>query len=494
MPEEDIHFPHLTVRQTLEFAFKCKQTNPQLVNKYIDTMARVFGIDHVLDTLVGNKHVRGISGGERKRLSCIETLATDAVVVAWDGSTRGLDAAATVDYARSLRILTDVGRKATIVSLYQASEEVWDMMDKVLLLDEGRVIFQGPINEAKKYFVDELGYECSERRTTADFLTSVTNPSERRFRPGWENKVPRGADELEKAFRNSRHYQILMEEVENAGNLFGDDDSTHDEGGQDSPQNDGGVTALEDFRKGTLAQKAKYVRAASNYTISFPLQVSICLKRQWWQLMGNMGGLYIRFATTIINAFIMGSLFYAQPATSDGAFSRGGFMFYTVIFLGWIQLAELEEALGGRDIVGRHKSFAFVRPSAVTLARTVLDLPVVFMQAVAFYSIVYFMGGMKSTVSLTLIFQFENLCLLTLAQFGAYFTFLLFNYVVTIQLTGLYRMFASFSPTYEVAIRYCGLTVLIYIVFGGYTLPVQTLISHAPWFGWLSVSLIPFFS
>src|SRR5690606_35786341 len=112
---------------------------------------------------------------ERKRLSCIETLATDAVVVAWDGSTRGLDAAATVDYARTLRIITDVGRKATIVSLYQASEEVWDLMDKVVLLDEGRVIFQGPIAEAKRYFVEELGYYCAERRTTADFLTSITN-------------------------------------------------------------------------------------------------------------------------------------------------------------------------------------------------------------------------------------------------------------------------------------------------------------------------------
>ena len=108
-------------------------------------LAKVFGISHVMDTLVGNEHIRGVSGGERKRVSIIETLATDGVVVAWDGSTRGLDAAATVDYARSLRILTDVSRKATIVSLYQVSEEVWNYMDMVLLLDEGRMLFQGPI-------------------------------------------------------------------------------------------------------------------------------------------------------------------------------------------------------------------------------------------------------------------------------------------------------------------------------------------------------------
>ena len=73
---------------------------------------------------------------------------------------------------------------------------------------------------------------------------------------------------------------------------------------------------------------------------------------------------------------------------------------------------------------------------------------------------------------------------------GAFFTFFIFIYTVTIELTALYRMFASFSPTYEVAVRYCGLTLLIYIVFGGYTLPLKALMADAPWFGWLAVSAL----
>ncbi|KAI5806421.1 ABC transporter CDR4 [Peziza echinospora] len=447
MPEEDTHFPHLTVRQTLEFAFRCKLPRAQ-AERAISTMAKVFGISHVLDTLVGNEHVRGVSGGERKRLSCIETLATDAVVVAWDGSTRGLDASATVDYARSLRILTDVGRKATIVSLYQASEEVWELMDKVLLLDEGRMIFQGPIRDAKRYFED-LGYECPNRRTTADFLTSITNPGERRFREGWEHRAPKGAVELEKAFRESEYYAALMDEVESSEARF---ESQADQ---------------DDFSQATKLQKQKYTRKQSNYTIHFPAQVMLCLKRQYWQVLGNISGMVIRALTTIANALVMGSLFYNQPVTSDGAFSRGGFVFYTSIFLGWIQLAELEEALSGREILARQKGFAFVRPSAVAVARTVMDLPLVFVQAVIFVVITYFMAGMKDNV-------------------GAFFTFFIFIYMVTIELTALYRMFASFSPTYEVAVRYCGLTLLIYIVFGGYTLPLKALMADAPWFGWLA--------
>lgn len=411
-------------------------------------LARVFGISHVMDTLVGNEHIRGVSGGERKRVSIIETLATDSVVVAWDGSTRGLDAAATVDYARSLRILTDVSRKATVVSLYQVSEEVWDYMDKVLLLDEGRMLFQGPISEAKKYFID-LGYHCSDRRTTADFLTSITSPNERRFRPGMEAKAPKGAIELENAFRESPHYRALMHDME---------DSTH--------PNDSTET-LVNFQKSTAAHKSRYVSKHSHFTVSYPTQIAMCTKRQWWQLLGNKEAMWLRFFNTVVNAFLIGSLFYAQPATTEGAFSRGGFLFYTTVFLGWIQLAELEDCFNGREVVSRQKNFAFCRPSAVSFARVVLDIPLVFIQCVLFCLITYFLAGLQMTAA-------------------GFFTYFLFIYVITIALTALYRMFAAISPNYEVAIRYCGLSLLVYIIYGGYVMSLDRLMSDAPWFGWFA--------
>lgn len=156
--------------------------------------ARVFGISHVLNTLVGDEYIRGVSGGERKRISIIESLAANSSVVAWDNSTRGLDAASALDYARSLRIMTDTCGKATIVSLYQVSDAILDLTDKVLLIDAGRMIYQGPSKRAKDYF-ESLGYMCQERQTVADFLASVTSVSERRFRPGWETRAPKGAVE-----------------------------------------------------------------------------------------------------------------------------------------------------------------------------------------------------------------------------------------------------------------------------------------------------------
>lgn len=466
MPEEDIHLPYLTVRQTLDFAFRCKLGNSQLVTKYISTFARVFGISHVLDSVVGNEHIRGISGGERKRVSCIETLATDATVIAWDGSTRGLDAATTLDYARSLRIFTDVGRKATIVSLYQVSDEVYQLMDKVMLLAEGRVIFSGSISAAKRYFTEELGYTWKSCRTTVDFLISITDPTERCFRPGWEHRAPKGPIALEKAFRESRHYKALMQEVDGE---FGDDDSTPEKmsgcnlAGKKVSQN-----SKSHLRTETTPQKVKDVHPQSQYKISFPMQVLVCLRRQSLYLRNNISAFVIRLMNNIVNALIMGSLFWAQPSTSDGAFSRGGLIFYSSILLGWVQMAELEDALTGREVIERHRNFTFVRPSAVSVARMTLDIPIVLFQVAVFAIIVYWMAGMKDTGE-------------------AFMTFFAFIYILTLEFTALYRLFAAISKTYEVAIKYCGLTILIYIIFGGYTLSADAMMHKAPWFGWLVV-------
>jgi len=302
IPEDDVHFPTLTVRQTLEFALQCKtpKRNRKDIPQYHEMLARVFGISHVLDTLVGNSFIRGVSGGERKRISIVESLAANSSVVAWDNSTRGLDAASALDYTRSLRILTDTCGKATIVSLYQVSDSVFDLSDKVLLIDQGRMIFQGPSHLAKPYF-ESLGYECQERQTISDFLASVTSISERRFKSGWAVRTPKGSVELEKAFRQSQHFEQLQKSILNYETGLLD---------QGSDFGDGPASLLNNvsFKRAVRATKSRYVPRSSSFTISFPRQVYLCAKRQWWQLKGHPAPLYIKSISIVINALIIGSV------------------------------------------------------------------------------------------------------------------------------------------------------------------------------------------
>ncbi|GMG13449.1 unnamed protein product [Aspergillus oryzae] len=118
--EDDQHFPNLTVWQTLKFSLinKTKKHDKASIPIIIDALLKMFGITHTKNTLVGNEYVRGVSGGERKRVSIAETLATKSSVVCWDNSTRGLDASTALDYAKSLRIMTDVSKRTTLVTLY----------------------------------------------------------------------------------------------------------------------------------------------------------------------------------------------------------------------------------------------------------------------------------------------------------------------------------------------------------------------------------------
>ena len=87
------------------------------------------------------------------------------------------------------------------------------VFDKVTVLYEGRQIYFGRTDEAKEYFTD-MGFECPERQTTADFLTSLTSPSERIVKKGYHRKVPQTPDEFAAAWKNSEAHARLMREIE----------------------------------------------------------------------------------------------------------------------------------------------------------------------------------------------------------------------------------------------------------------------------------------
>lgn len=367
VPSDDVHFPTLTVQQTLEFALKNKTQKRfrEEVDIYLNAFLKMFGIPHTKNTLVGDAYTRGVSGGERKRVSIAEVLATRSSVVCWDNSTRGLDAATAADYARSLRIMTDVSDRATITTLYQAGQTIYDLMDKVCVIDAGKMIFFGNAGDAQAYF-EELGYHKPERQTTSDFLTAVTDPVERRFQEGKEKTTPIGPDALEKAFRESSYFSRLLKDIEAY-----EQEISHSD-----------YTDASDFRSAVVDAKSKYVRKRSQYTVSFPRQVWNCTKRNIQLLRGDPVAFYTKLFVTISNAFIIGSLFYGLQDDSTGAFSKGGMLFISILFPGWLQLSELGSAVGGRPIIARHKEYTFYRPSAVSLARVVTDMPALAIQVI----------------------------------------------------------------------------------------------------------------
>ena len=89
------------------------------------------------------------------------------------------------------------------------------------------------------------------------------------------------------------------------------------------------------------------------------------------------------------------------------------------------------------------------RPSAVTLARVLVDLPVLLPQVIVFSIIMYFMTGLYVTA-------------------GRFFIYMLFVYITTICITALYRAFAALSPTIDDAVRFSGIALNLLVIYTGY--------------------------
>lgn len=228
-----------------------------------------FGISHTVKTPVGNDFVRGVSGGERKRVTIAEAYLSGAPLQCWDNSTRGLDSANAVEFCKTVRLSTELGGCAACVAIYQAPQSAYDMFDKAIVLYEGRQIFFGRTTEARAYF-ENMGFQCPDRQTTADFLTSMTSPQERVVKIGYENRVPRTPDDFAAAWKSSLERKQLMKDIEVYEQKYPFEGEHYDK-----------------FVESRKAQQAKHQRLKSPYTLSYGQQVGLCLWRGFRRLAAD---------------------------------------------------------------------------------------------------------------------------------------------------------------------------------------------------------------
>lgn len=386
--EEEIFFPTLTVGQTMDFATRLKvpftlpngvespEAYRQEAKKFL---LESMGISHTNDTKVGNEYVRGVSGGERKRVSIIECLATRGSVFCWDNSTRGLDASTALEWTKAVRAMTDVLGLSSIVTLYQAGNGIYDLFDKVLVLDEGKEIYYGPMAQARP-FMEDLGFVCREGSNVADYLTGVTVPTERIIRPGYENRFPRNADMILAEYQKSPIYTQMTSEY-------------------DYPDSDLARQRTADFKESVAQEKNKKLPKTSPLTVDFVDQVKTCIARQYQIIWGDKATFFIKQVSTLVQALIAGSLFYNAPNNSGGLFVKSGALFFSLLYNSLLAMSEVTDSFSGRPVLIKHKSFAYFHPAAFCIAQITADIPVLLFQVSVFSLVVYFMVGLTMSAS-----------------------------------------------------------------------------------------------
>ncbi|KAJ7657217.1 ABC-2 type transporter-domain-containing protein [Mycena polygramma] len=454
--ETDVHFPHLTVGQTLLFAAKARVPRTRLgaapreayAAHLRDLVLAIFGLKHTVDTKVGNDFVRGVSGGERKRVSIAETCLSGSPLQCWDNSTRGLDSATALDFIRTLRLSTQVSGAAACVAIYQASQNAYDLFDKVIVLYEGRQIYFGPTDTAKAFWT-ERGFDCPARQTTGDFLTALTNPAERAgmVRAGWEGRVPRTADDFARVWKESKEYAQLVRDIEAYGVEF--------------PL---GGEAEESFRRGRGLAKSKSVSAKSPYTISVRRQIALCMERGWQRLQGDLTTFYVTVFGNFIMALIISSVFYNLKNSTTSFYSRGALLFFAVLVNAFASALELFTLYAQRPIVEKHTAYALYHPFTEAVASMICDLPAKFITATVVNLTIYFMANLRREV-------------------GPFFIFYLFSITATFAMSMIFRTIASASRSLIQALTPTATLILAFIMYSGFTVPVRDMVV---WFRWIN--------
>ncbi|EXJ82897.1 ATPase [Capronia epimyces CBS 606.96] len=454
--EQDVHFPQLSVGDTLYFAARARAprhipggvSRDTYASHMRDVIMATFGIRHTFNTQVGNDYIRGVSGGERKRVSIAEAALNMSPLQCWDNSTRGLDSANAIEFCKSLRVSTDILGAAAAVAIYQAPQSAYDLFHKAVVLYEGRQIYFGPTGEARDYFV-RMGFHCPDRQTTADFLTSMTNPQERIVEKGFENKVPRTPDEFAKAWKESPERAKLLRDIEEF-------DKAHPIGGPD----------LERFKESRRLQQAKQQRVSSPYTLSYGQQVSLCLWRGFRRLVADPSLTVTQLVGNNILALIVSSIFYNLDGTTNSFYSRGALLFFAILMNAFGSALEILTLYAQRPIVEKHARYALYHPSAEAFASMLADMPYKIVNNILFNIIIYFMTNLRR-------------------EPGAFFFFILISFFLTLVMSMLFRTIASVSRTLSQALAPAAILILAIVIYTGFAIPVNYMLGWARWINYL---------
>lgn len=212
--QDDVILPTMTVREAIMMSARLRlpeKTKESVINDRVDEMISILGLEKCASTRIGSATSKGISGGERKRVALAMELIPNPSILFLDEPTSGLD---TVNAYNVVSLLSDLAHETSrtiIVTIHQPPSEIFHMLDDLLLLADGRVVYHGPASEAVGYFA-VLGHPCPMYTNPADFFFLELLGNIRK--QGQVNSSTNIAEELCNAWLESKEHKLLVAEQE----------------------------------------------------------------------------------------------------------------------------------------------------------------------------------------------------------------------------------------------------------------------------------------
>ncbi|VYS59100.1 unnamed protein product [Arabidopsis thaliana] len=468
----DVHLPDLTVRETLKFSAKCQgvgtgydmlaellrrekdlniKPDPYLDalmkasvikghKEYVvtDYVLKVLGLEICADTIVGNHMKRGISGGQKKRVTTGEMLVGPVGAFFMDNISDGLDSSTTFQIVKSIKQMIHVFDKTALISLLQPPPETFELFDDVIILGEGHIVYQGPRENVLEFF-EFMGFKCPERKGIADYLQEILSKKDQE--QYWANpELPYRyvtAKKFEEGFKIHHFGRAMRSQL------------------------------------ATPFDRLKNHRAAltrTTYGASKLELLKACLERESILMKRNLRTFVLKSLQLIINAILIGLVFWKQknyPSTVEDGIIYMGAIYLEVQMIVFSGFFELPMTIDKLPVFYKQRHFSFYPSWAFSLPTSIITFPLSFVEVFIVVLITYFTIGYDLTVPSFL----KHYLVLALCGQMSY---------------GLFRCIAAVTRNHVVSNTMGCLAVMWLMTFSGYVLSRNQVHKWLTWAYWTS--------
>ncbi|XP_038698803.1 pleiotropic drug resistance protein 3-like isoform X2 [Tripterygium wilfordii] len=469
--QHDLHIPDMTVRETIDFSARCQGVGSRAdimlevsrrekeagivpdpdTDTYMkaisveglertlqtDYILKILGLDICADIMVGSAIKRGISGGQKKRLTTAEMLVGPISNLFMDEITNGLDSSTAFQIVSCLRQLVHISNATVLVSLLQPAPETFDLFDDVILMAQGKVVYHGPREHICNFF-EECGFKCPERKGVADFLQEVISKKDQK--QYWFHKqVPYSyftVDMFSRKFKESPTAKNLDEELSEPY----DKSRSHN-------------TALS-FN----------VYSLSNWEL-----FQACMSREFLLMRRNSFIYVFKTSQLTVVAFVMMTVFLRTRQDIDifRANYYMGALFYALVILLVDGVPELSMTVTRLAVFYKQREMCFYPAWIYATVSSILKIPLSFVESLVWTSLTYYVIGYSPEISRF----FRQFILLFAVHMASLSTF---------------RFLASAFQTAVASLIAGSYAVFLFLLFSGFIITKSSMPVWLKWGFWVS--------
>ncbi|KAG2673155.1 hypothetical protein I3760_13G076600 [Carya illinoinensis] len=466
--QTDNHIAELTVRETFDFAARCQgasegfagymkdlgrlekerkiRPSPDIDafmkassvgNKKhsisTDYVLKVLGLDICSETVVGNDMLRGISGGQRKRVTTGEVVVGPRKTLFMDEISTGLDSSTTYQIVKCTRNFVHQMKATVLMALLQPAPETFELFDDLVLLSEGYIVYQGPRAEVLEFF-ESLGFGLPPRKGVADFLQEVTSRKDQA--QYWVNSSKPYAflsvPEIAEAFKSSRFGRSLVSSL----------------------------SVPYDKSKSHPSALSKTKFAVSKFGL-----FKACFGRELLLISRHRFLYTFRTCQVAFVGFVTCTMFFrtrVHPTDEKNGNLYLSCLFYGLVHMMFNGFSELSLMIARLPVFYKQRDNLFHPASAWSLTSWILRLPYSILEAVVWSCVVYYTVGFAPGA-------------------GRFFRFMFLLFSVHQMALGLFRMMASIARDMVLANTFGSAAILVVFLLGGFIIPHSMI---KPWWIW----------